>query len=160
MDRLFGTDINESTAIGHKQFRLEVIGDFEFYIFEESASVRRYLGSGENPEIPAYITAQPFGRENSAAPADLPVEKIGKTAFRDMVHVKKVTLPDTIIRIRAGAFKGSGLTVFIAPDSLLSVGDEAFADCPRLEKVILPKTILQTGEKVLENSPLSVLEYR
>lgn len=160
MDRLFGTDINESTAIGHKQFRLEVIGDFEFYIFEESASVKRYLGSGENPEIPAYITVQPFGRENSAAPADLPVEKIGKTAFRDMVHVKKVTLPDTIIRIRAGAFKGSGLTEFIAPDSLLSVGDEAFADCPRLEKVILPKTILQTGEKVLENSPLSVLEYR
>ena len=160
MDRLFGTDINESTAIGHRQFRLEVIGDFEFYIFEESASVKRYLGSGENPAVPAYITAQPFGQKNSTAPVSLPVEKIGKTAFRDMKHVKSVSLPDTIVRIRAGAFKGSGLTTFTGPDSLLSVGDEAFADCTNLEKVILPKTILQTGEKVLENSPLSVLEYK
>ena len=77
-----------------------------------------------------------------------------------MKHVKSVSLPDTIVRIRAGAFKGSGLTTFTGPDSLLSVGDEAFADCTNLEEVILPKTILQTGEKVLENSPLSVLEYK
>ena len=90
----------------------------------------------------------------------LPVEKIGKTAFRGMEHVKTVTLPEGIIRIRDGAFKGSGLTEFVAPASLLSVGDEAFADCPRLEKVILPETIFQVGEKILENSPLSVLEYK
>ena len=52
------------------------------------------------------------------------------------------------------------MTEFVAPASLLSVGDEAFADCLRLEKVILPETIFQVGEKILENSPLSVLEYK
>ena len=38
IDRLFGTDINESSSIAHKQFRLETRGDFEYYIFETSAS--------------------------------------------------------------------------------------------------------------------------
>ena len=77
-----------------------------------------------------------------------------------MTHVKTVTLPEGIIRIRDGAFKGSGLTEFFAPDSLLSIGDEALADCPDLKRVVLPETILQIGEKILENSPLSVLEYK
>lgn len=160
MDRLFGTDINESTQIGHKMFYLKTIGDFEFYVFDTSASVKRYLGTDENPQVPAYIEAVPFPLGENTEAIMLPVEKIGKTAFRGMEHVKTVSLPEGIIRIRDGAFKGSGLTEFVAPASLLSVGDEAFADCPRLEKVILPETILQVGEKILENSPLSVLEYK
>lgn len=163
MDRLFGTDINESTQIGHKMFYLKTEGDYEFYIFDCSASVKRYLGSDENPKVPAYVKAAPFsgdGDEGGSEEVMLPVEKIGKTAFRGMTHIKTVTLPEGIIRIRDGAFKGSGLTGFSAPDSLLSIGDEALADCPDLRKVILPETILQIGEKVLENSPLSVLEYR
>lgn len=40
MDKLFGTDLNESSAIGHKQFRIEVHGDFEFYIFETAPRSR------------------------------------------------------------------------------------------------------------------------
>lgn len=160
MDRLFGTDVNESTQIGHKMFYLKTIGDFEFYIFDTGASVKRYLGTDENPQVPAYIKAVPFPLGENTEAIMLPVEKIGKTAFRGMEHVKTVTLPEGIIRIRDGAFKGSGLTEFVAPASLLSIGDEAFADCPCLEKVILPETILQTGEKLLENSPLSVLKYK
>ena len=166
MDRLFGTDINESTQIGHKMFYLKTEGDFEFYIFDCSASVKRYLGSDENPKVPAYVKAAPFsagGADGAGGVSEelmLPVEKIGKTAFRGMNHVKTVTLPEGIIRIRDGAFKGSGLTGLSAPYSLLSIGNEAFADCPELERVILPETILQIGEKVLENSPRSVLEYK
>lgn len=158
MDRLFGTDINESTEIGHKMFYLKTEGDFEFYIFEGSASVRRYLGTNQHPVVPSHIEAVPFSLDETPEAAMLPVEKIGKTAFRGMTHVKTVTLPEGIIRIRDGAFKGSGLTEFSAPDSLLSIGDEALADCPDLGKVYLPETILQIGENILENSPLSVLE--
>ena len=160
MDRLFGTDINESTEIGHKMFYLKTKGDFEFYIFDTSASVKRYLGTDEHPVVPSHIEAIPFSLDETPEPAMLPVEKIGKTAFRGMTHVKTVTLPEGIIRIRDGAFKGSGLTEFFAPDSLLSIGDEALADCPDLKRVVLPETILQIGEKILENSPLSVLEYK
>lgn len=160
MDRLFGTDINESTQIGHKMFYLKTEGDFEFYIFDTSASVKRYLGNDPEPQVPPFVEAVPFPPEENAEPVLLPVEKIGKTAFRGMETVKKVILPDTIVRIRAGAFKGSGLTEFTAPGSLLSIGDEAFADCANLEKVILPEKIYQIGEKVLENSPHAVVEYR
>ena len=77
-----------------------------------------------------------------------------------MAHVKKVTLPEGLVTIRSGAFKGSGITELDAPYSLLSVGDEAFSDCPDLTKVVLPEGVFKIGEKVLENSPLAVLEYK
>ena len=34
MDKLFGTDFNESSAIGHKQFDLVIKDDFEYYILK------------------------------------------------------------------------------------------------------------------------------
>ena len=53
---------------------------------------------------------------------DLPVEKIGKTAFRGNEEIREVVLPETVVRIRDGAFQGSGLESLDAPDSLLSIG--------------------------------------
>lgn len=160
MDKLFGTDINESTSIGHRQYKLVTEGDFEFYVFENSASVKKYIGNGPCAVVPANIMAEVedhlYGRIEMRS---LPVEKIGKTAFRDMAHVKEVSLPETVVRIRDGAFKGSGLISFTAPSSLLTIGDEAFADCPELKSIILPETIRQTGDKLTEGSPDAVIEY-
>ena len=93
MERIYGTDVNESTQIGHKMFYLKTEGDFEFYIFDTSASLKSYLGEKEEVEVPAYIEASPFSLTETPEPIRLPVEKIGKTAFRDKKHVKKVTLP-------------------------------------------------------------------
>lgn len=58
IDRLFGTDINESSNIAHKKFYLKVQGDFEYYIFETSASVKTYLGTDKRVEIPSHIEAE------------------------------------------------------------------------------------------------------
>lgn len=160
MERIYGTDVNESTQIGHKMFYLKTEGDFEFYIFDTSASLKSYLGEKEEVVVPAYIEASPFSLTETPEPIRLPVEKIGKTAFRDKKHVKKVTLPETVVRIRSGAFQGSGLTEFTAPDSLLSVGEEAFADCPDLTEVILPENIYLIEENLLKNSPKAVLKQK
>ena len=161
IDRLFGTDINESTAIGHKQFRLVVKGDFEYYIFETSASIKTYLGSDERVTIPSAIEAEvTSGLTEETSVKVLSVEKIGKTAFRNKTHVKEVILPDTVVRIRSGAFKGSGLTHFEVPETLLSIGDEAFAECPDLKSVSFPDRNLEIGEKILAESPNAVVKCK
>lgn len=161
IDRIFGTDINESSSIAHKQFRLEVRGDFEFYIFETSASVKTYLGSDETVEIPEYIDAEVTDelRETTAVKM-LAVEKIGKTAFRNNQYVRKVILPPSVIRIRDGAFKGSSIRYLEGTDKLLSIGDEAFADCSELEILKISRNTSEIGKKVLENSPNAVLQYK
>ncbi|MBR5230353.1 MAG: leucine-rich repeat protein, partial [Firmicutes bacterium] len=147
MDRVFGTDINESTSIGHFQYELLTLGDLEYYIFETSASVKKYLGSGPAPVVPAFIDAEVTDHlSGETAVRSLPVEKIGKTAFRGMDYVKEVTLPDTIVRIRDGAFQGSGLTKFTAPPGLLTIGEDAFKDCIDLEEVKLNQALRETGE--------------
>ncbi len=161
MDKLFGTDFNESSAIGHKQFDLVVKGDFEYYIFENSASIKSYLGTDEKVIVPSHIEATVTDELHEVeVTKNLPVEKIGKTAFREKSFVKEVILPETIVRIRDGAFKSSGLTCFEGPSGLLSIGDEAFADCPDLQEVLLAKVTDQLGEKMLENSPQAVLKYK
>ncbi len=161
IDRLFGTDINESSSIANKQYRLEIHGDWEYYIFETSASIKTYLGTDAIVEVPAYIEAEVKDelREISQVKT-LTVEKLGKTSFRGNQYIKEVTVPEGIVRLRDGAFKGSSLEKITLPDSLLSIGDEAFADCPNLKTVSLSKTTLDIGKKVLENSPLAVLQYR
>ena len=91
---------------------------------------------------------------------DLPVEKIGKTAFRGNEDIREVVLPETVVRIRDGAFQGSGLESLDAPDSLLSIGARAFADCPHLTTVNLPEATDQLGDAVTENSPQAMIMHR
>lgn len=161
MDKLFGTDLNESSAIGHKQFRIEVHGDFEFYIFENSASLKTYLGHDAVVEVPAFVTATVTDElHETEVTRDLPVEKIGKTAFRGNEEIREVVLPETVVRIRDGAFQGSGLESLDAPDSLLSIGARAFADCPNLTTVNLSEATDQLGDAVTENSPQAMIMYR
>lgn len=161
MDKIFGTDLNESSAIGHKQFRIEVHGDFEFYIFENSASLKTYLGHDAVVEVPAFVTATVTDElHETEVTRDLPVEKIGKTAFRGNEDIREVVLPETVVRIRDGAFQGSGLESLDAPDSLLSIGAHAFADCPHLTTVNLSEATDQLGDAVTENSPQAMIMYR
>ncbi len=161
IDRLFGTDINESSDIAHKKFYLKVQGDFEYYIFETSASVKTYLGTDERVEIPSHIEAEVTDElRNITETRLLSVEKIGKTAFRENPHIREIVLPPTIVRIRDGAFKGSSLRRFEGSESLLSIGDEAFADCDELETVLLSRNTTDIGENIIENSPKASLEYK
>lgn len=161
IDRLFGTDINESSSIAHKQFRLETRGDFEFYIFETSASLKTYLGSDEKPEIPAYIEAEVTDElHETTSIKKLAVEKIGKTAFRNNPYVREIVLPPTVIRVRDGAFKGSSIEYFEGNDGLISIGDEVFDDCPKLKTVKISRSTVDIGKIMSKNDPFAVLQYK
>ena len=160
IDRLFGTDINERSNITHKKFHLKTQGDFEYYIFETSASIKTYLGTDAKVEIPSHIEVEINDSINNTTEKRLlSIEKIGKTAFRDNKYIEAVILPSTVVRIRDGAFKGSSVRYFEGTENLLSIGDKAFADCSELETVLISRNTTDLGENILENSPKASLEY-
>ncbi|MBR2942003.1 MAG: leucine-rich repeat domain-containing protein, partial [Clostridia bacterium] len=51
------------------------------------------------------------------------------------------TLPDNLVRIRAGAFANDPVNVVVIPDGCEEIGDDAFAGCTELTDVYLPDTL-------------------
>lgn len=161
IDRLFGADINESYCVNYGHYKTVTQGDFEFFVFQDSASVKTYIGTDDKVIIPEYIEAEVTDKFHDITETRLlNVEKIGKKAFRDNQYVREVILPPTVVRIRDGAFKGSSLRRFEGSENLLSIGDEAFADCSELETVLLSRNTAEIGDNIIENSPKASLEYK
>lgn len=163
MDRLFGTDANESISIGHRQYKLVSDGLLEYYAFADGASVKSYLGESESVVVPGHIEAEVHDEyldakgEEGLIVRTLAVEKIGKTAFRSKTHVRHVQLPSTLVRIRDGAFRGCGIEEITLPQGLISLGSEVFARCENLKQVIIPDSVKDIGENLLKDSPQAVI---
>lgn len=84
----------------------------------------------------------------TAAPADsstltianyydqLPVTAIGSDAFKNLVSLQNVVLPDTLTFIGSGAFYNCvALTDIVIPSTVTAIGDNAFARCEALTSV-------------------------
>lgn len=163
MDRLFGTDTNESISIGHRQFNLTSDDKFEYYAFPDGASIKTCLTEDSDVIVPSHIEAEvldeflEFQGKESTVVRRLAIEKLGKTSFRGKTHVHHVILPPTLIRIRDGAFRGSGIHELELPQGMLSIGSQAFAQCEELKKVVIPDSVKEFGEDILKDSPQAVV---
>ena len=133
---------------------------FEFYIFENSASLKptsvTMLSS-----VPAFVTA---------TVTDEPHETESRVTFRSRrsgqdrlsrqrgdPRSRGCRKP---LRIRDGAFKGSGLESLDAPDSLLSISARLCGLPLNLTTVNLSEATDQLGDAVTENSPQAMIMYR
>ena len=66
------------------------------------------------------------------------VTKINGYAFKDLIALKKVSLPSTLVEIEKEAFKNCiGLKKIEFPDSLKKIGEAAFSNCEYLEDINL-----------------------
>lgn len=65
---------------------------------------------------------------------------IAENAFAGCDNLRSVSLPDTLKRIEAGAFSGSGLQSAVLPERLEYIGENAFEDCA-LGKVFIPESV-------------------
>lgn len=65
--------------------------------------------------------------------------------FDGCSSLSTVPLPNTLREIRSDAFCGTGLTEFIAPDSLTAIWGCAFKDCAKLTKVDLKNVSSVSG---------------
>lgn len=77
----------------------------------------------------------------------------GKIGFAFATNLKKITIPDTVVKIYDGAFIGCySLTEIIIPDSVREIGTYAFLGATELEKIVFPESRVKLQAVVLPAS--------
>lgn len=82
------------------------------------------------------------------------ITEIAGYAFASYLRLRSISLPSTLKRISASAFKGSGLKEVRIPASVQYINHEAFSHCRRLTKLVLDseETIGKFHKIALANS--------
>lgn len=138
IDTLFGTDIGEKTALGHKEYTIKKDNQFIYTIFEDHATIKKYLGDDKKVNLPNVF-------EN------LPVEKLGKAVFKGNKAVEEVIISDNIVRLRNYCFKECFLKNINFSENLKQIGVGSFSSCSQLEKVVLPEGLLVIESKAFSD---------
>lgn len=93
------------------------------------------------------------------------VKYIGQYAFRDCASLKEIKLPKNLSELGNCAFKGSGLTTVVIPDSITTLSN-AFNNCANLKSITIGKGVKQIDYAAFENCgieeliiPANVTEY-
>lgn len=104
---------------------------------------------------------------------EVPVTKIGGSAFYGCTGLTEVIIPDSVTVIDVGAFSQAGLVKVTVPKGVEVIAMGAFADCPKLEEItilnpyceiydVTGKTISNGSDEDLEpyfNGVIRGLEY-
>ena len=117
-----------------KVFEVEIDRDFDI----DALKIVGYTGEAEELEIPATLINPKDG-------AELPVLSIGDAAFLGNETLVKVTVPEGVLKIKAGAFQScSALTDVVLPEGLETIGDSAFENS-KLTNINIPSTVKEIG---------------
>lgn len=77
------------------------------------------------------------------------VKRLGQDAFRDLIFLTEVNLPDSLEYIGIYAFEGcSGLSSIMIPNTVTEISDGAFWGCTGLTEVTLPESLEILSSKV------------
>lgn len=126
----------ETFEIPEEQKDFEV--DMEMDSFEEALKITGYTGEAEELEIPTVLVHPTYG--------ELPVVTIGEAAFLGNETLKKVTVPEGVTAVKAGAFQScSALTDVVLPEGLEKIGDSAFENSA-LTNINIPSTVKTIGK--------------
>lgn len=111
-----------------------IIGNTELEVTFENGNYNSYFGRVIIPDIVEYQ-----GNIYS-------VTSIGRYAFFRSDELVEVDIPNTVISIQIGAFRGcSSLTAINIPNAVSIIPDEAFRDCKSLTSVIIPNDVVSIG---------------
>ena len=81
-----------------------------------------------------------------------PVTSIADSAFLWNLHLKEITIPNSVTTIGDGAFDGcSNLTEVTIPNSVTTIGDRAFDGCSDLTEVTIPNSVTTIGDWAFYN---------
>ena len=71
---------------------------------------------------------------------------------------KKITIPEGVKHIGAGAFSGNGnLETVVIPGYVEDIGEEAFCDCANLKELVLTEGVRKIEDRAFKNSDLKVV---
>lgn len=78
--------------------------------------------------------------------------KISYNAFVNCKSIKSVTLSDTVVEIKGGAFKEcTSLSTVVLSNELKKIGYYAFANCTSLRQIELPSSLTELKDGAFEN---------
>ena len=76
---------------------------------------------------------------------------IGALSFYNCTKLAQIEIPSTVTNIANRAFKGTGLTSIVVPDTVKTLGYEVFMDCANLESVQYTKGASMLNPRMFEN---------
>lgn len=106
-------------------------GDYRYTVSDGKVTIREYLGTDSEVEIPDQIQGYP-------------VVKIGE-AFVNNEYVVKVVVPEGVTEIASYAFACSCLFEIDLPETLVEIGVEAFFNT-WVEELYLPSSVKKIGK--------------
>lgn len=74
------------------------------------------------------------------------LEHLGEASFRCNPNIESVTIPGTVKRIGAAAFKSCSMDTVILQEGVEEIGEKAFALCDRLAEISFPATLRKIGK--------------
>lgn len=138
IDSLFGTEIGEVSSLGHKEYNIETKDDYIYYLYDHHATIKEYIGKEKIVKLPEKIN-------------NLPVEKLGKSVFKDNQVIQEITLSKSIVRLRGYCFQDSSIQKINFNKNLKQIGIKAFASCSKLKQITLPEGLLVIDYKAFAN---------
>jgi len=133
-DQLFGTNFYETAQkIYDKQ--IVTLDDYTVSIYPKAsyAKITEYHGKETIVSLPSIVD-------------DQPVWRLGRNLFAHKKSIKRIELPDSIIRIEYQAFWNCAkLSSIKLPADLKSIGSYAFARCESLVSLSLPEGTVVIG---------------
>ncbi len=124
----------QSTENGSNDYGIKY-GDLRYIVLNDgTASIVGYDGKEPHLEIPPNIEG-------------VRVTEIADSAFCDNQVIESVFIPDSVIRIRGGAFwHCRSLKTVNLPSELEVLGNYAFADCNNLVgEIVIPQSLKEAG---------------
>ncbi len=83
-------------------------------------------------------------------PVDGSLRTIGDNAFAGCSSLSEVKLPDSLVGIGAGAFRGSGITSVVIPRYISAIKENTFSGCSALAAVQIPFRVTAVGQNAFD----------
>ncbi len=101
----------------------------------------------------SVLITYPLGKTDEFYNVPEGVQTIGFASFTDNINLKKVILPDGVLKLDTSAFSSSNIEQVILSDSVTEIGIGAFSDCANLQKVNIPENTTKIGYVAFQKCP-------
>lgn len=130
----------------------QTVGDYTAWIVKDGddvigAKLGNYTGSATSVTIPSSVTV----KDDDDNSIKLNVIEIASYAFADKSEITAITLPNTLVAVREGAFQGTGIKEITFPEGVETIERYALMNCSELTSIKFPSTLKSLASDVIRD---------